>query len=223
MSGNRHARRGILGACAAAALAFLPAHASAQVDPGLVQPTSPFFVGVDAGPVLPGTELGDLADPGLRIGGEFGWQATERVAFKIDGGADLLQDQDEPAAQTDMRLFHYGAGMEVMLTRPDAYRRWDVAATLGAGATTIDAEAAAVADAELADFDETYPRANAGLAVSFQPTSSIELELRGEAYVAFADEDETAILTGALPGVDPLDRAVTYPITLAVDWRLPSD
>jgi hypothetical protein len=187
-----------------AALAFVPGERlDAQIAEGGTS------LSLRAGPTMPVADLSDVTDDmGTALGAELGFPVAEQLAFTVDGNVDLFNS----ATTADVRLWHYGAGLDLQATPNES--PLSVVVSGGANATTI--ETGEVGPTDAGDFTETYPAVNAGIEVGYDVSQSVELAVRGAGFYVFADEDETAALADGIDGAEAFDRAVTVPITAAL-------
>lgn len=210
----------VIGAMAVGAMLVpgLPGGAAAQaVD-------QPWVLEGRGGISVPAGELADVFDVGPSFGVGVGYRVHERVTLRVDGdvgilgGADLATGAEAP----DTRLWHYNGGVEFEITRPDR-SPWSVSANLGAGATTISGDDFAgpltnpVTGETVTDFSETYFTANGGLRVGYALTPSLDVFAGGQWYLAFADEDDTAVYSALSPSeIDAFDTASEIPIVVGL-------
>lgn len=168
------------------------------------------------------SDLADLTDPGPSLGGGIAYWVTPRVAIRGDFDANLLsgRDAEGPGPEgPDIDLFHYSAGVQFALT--DRRRSpWNLMVNVAGGGTTIDADPFD-ANGAVVDFTETYFTLNGGLSIGYDVSRSLEVFLEGQWYLAFTDDDETAVFHAVTPEVDVtgFDTASVIPVTLGVRIR----
>jgi hypothetical protein len=196
------------------ALAFLgmPVPAFAQGQRLLVES--------HGGLAVPAARLADLTDVGPSFGLGVAYEVAPRVSLFASGDLDLLDGADlgNGTRAPDLRLWHYRAGVQLHLVRPEV-SRWTVMADLGLGATTIDSERFAVAG-EDRDFRETYFSTHGGIRFGYAFGPRVTGFLGGRVNLAFADEDETRVFADLNPeAVRAFDRAWTVPLLAGVNVR----
>lgn len=175
------------------------------------------------GIAIPTSDLSDLADEGPSFGVGISFPLNNRLSVRIDGDVDLLSGKDASGTGPegpDINLYHYGAGLEYALVQPGA-SRWGIDINVGAGATTFDADDFDVMGT-MVDFSETYFTVNSGLTVGYQVSPSISAFIGGQAFIMFADEDDTAIFSAINSELDPagFDNVVTIPLTAGIKIAL---
>lgn len=185
----------------------------------------PWVVEGRGGISVPAGDLADVFDVGPTFGGGVGYKVHPRVTLRVDGDVGILSGSDELATAAeapDTRLWHYNGGVEVELTQPGA-SRWDVTANLAGGGTTFssdDFEPAVtnpVTGETVTDFSETYFTANGGLKIGYDVTPSVNVFAGGQWYLAFTDEEDTAVFSALSPSeIDAFDTASEIPITAGV-------
>lgn len=194
---------------------------------GLAAPASaqdhPISFGVRLGPSIPVGDLADLTTTGFAVRADGNYWLSDLFAVGLDAGVDVLSNNDEDSRiSADTRLWQYGIQAVVKPTANDA--KWNILAIGGVGGTTFDTDSFVSdpdGDATFEDFRETYLRVNGEVDVSYRFNDDVSLGVRSGVVVVFADEDDTAVFARGNPGVDPFDTAVTIPITVALNVRLP--
>ena len=205
-------------AAVAAALAFLPSQLDAQQLDSDIQ-NRDLKLTVRAGPSMPAADLAEITnDFGTALGAEVALPLSQRVSLSVDGNVDMFNGAT--ILNPDMRLWHYGAGLDVETTPEDT--PWSVVLSGGVNATTMDSDAYDPADVDSGDFTETYLGVNGGVQIGYEINRSVEVAVRGATFFAFADEEETAALTD-LSGTEAFGTAVTVPLTAAVNIRIPNN
>lgn len=175
------------------------------------------------GIAIPTSDLSDLADEGPSFGVGISFPLNNRLSVRIDGDVDLLSGKDASGTGPegpDINLYHYGAGLEYALVQPGA-SRWGIDINVGAGATTFDADDFDVMGT-MVDFSETYFTVNSGLTLGYQVSPSINVFIGGQAFIMFADEDDTAIFSAINSELDPagFDNVATIPLTAGIKIAL---
>lgn len=201
-----------------AALAFLPSQLDAQeLDPDIMDRT--LHLSVRAGPSMPAADLAEITDDvGTALGAELAVPLNQRVSLSIDGNVDMFDGAT--VAVPNMRLWHYGAGVNLETMTPQT--PWSVTFTGGLNLTTMDSDEFDPADADDNDFTETYLGLNSGVQVGYAVNENVDVAVRAATFFTFADEEDTAALTD-LSGTEAFGTAVTVPLTAAVNIAIPND
>lgn len=192
------------------ALAWLPSGATAQ---------SKWAFEAQGGVGIPVSDLADLTDPGVTFGVGVAYWLSSRLAIRVDGDVEILNGKDSsgPGSEgPDINLFHYNGGLQLALTPPDA-SAWSIRLNAGAGATTFDSDEFS-ASGSTVDFSETYFTVNGGLAIGYDVSQNVSIFLDGQWYLAFTDEEDTAIFAEINPEIDAMgfDTASSVPLTLGI-------
>lgn len=164
------------------------------------------------GIAVPVGDLSDLADAGPTFGLGVGYWFNDRVAVRVDGDLDLLSGKDDVAGAPDINLWHYNAGVEVNLAPPAS--PWDLTLNIGGGLSTVDSDEF-LDDATTTELSETYFTGNGGLLVGYDVSSNVNVFARGQWYLIFSDEEDTAPLAGLI-GEDGFDTLNSLPITVGL-------
>lgn len=175
-----------------------------------------------AGVAVPVGDLGDLSGPGPTFGGGVAYRVAPRLAVRADGAVSLLARHRPGGGRAegpDLGLFHLGGGVELLLSDP-ALSRYRFRVHLGAGATTLDADATDD-PAPASGFRRTYFAATGGLGVGLDVASGVSFFLDGQWHLVFADEEETAALASFTDEGEGFGRASVLPLTLGVRVRIP--
>jgi hypothetical protein len=205
-----------------AGLAFL-ATALLLVGPGAADAqqvdAKRFSVEPRAGIAIPAGDLSDVVDLGPGVGLGLSYRLTDRLAVRLDGDVDILSGLDASGTGPegpDFTIFHYGAGLQYALLDPSS-NRWAVDVDLGVGASTFDVDEF-VSDGEVIDFSETYFTTSGGLQVGYDVAPNVNVFGRGQAYLMFADEEDTAVFSAFSPAADPagFDTAWSIPVSVGV-------
>jgi len=195
---------------------------------GLAVPASaqdlPLSFGVRVGPSFPVSDLGDLNSTGFAVRADGNYWLSDLFAVGLDLGVDVLSNNDEGSRiSADARLWHWGLQAVVKPTPNDS--PWNLLVIGGAGGTTFDTDSF-VSDpdgtATFEDFREHYFRVNGDVDVSYRFNDDVSVGVRSGVVVVFADEDDTAVFARGNPGVDPFDTAITIPLTVSLNIRLPN-
>lgn len=198
---------GALGLLAAAGTARAQEAGSVTVDPR-------------GGVVFPVGALDEVTDFSVSVGGGLAYRVSRDVAIRGDlryGRLDGETDEQGRAVAPSLDLLHYTAGVAVDFPRP----RWQNAPlsfqmNLGVGATRMSGSER-YGDGSRLEFDQTYPTLTAGGKIGLPVASRIRAFVASEAYLIFADEDDTAVLTDRAPGADPFDTGWTVPLTVGIE------
>jgi len=178
-----------------------------------------FSVEPRAGIAIPAGDLSDVADVGPGVGLGLSYKLTNRLALRLDGDVDILSGLDASGTGPegpDATIYHYGAGLEYALLDPTT-NRWAIDVNLGAGASTFDVDDFSVGG-NVVDFSETYFTANGGIQVGYDVTPAVNVFGRGQAFLMFTDEDDTAVFNAFSPDIDPagFDTALSIPLSVGV-------
>lgn len=190
------------------------------VSPAIAQDR--FAIDARGGVAVPASAVADLEDVGASVGIGFSYALSPRIAVRLDGDVDILSGTDSEVSGSsapDMNIYHYGAGLGVAIFDP-ARSRWAVDLNVGAGASTFDVDTFP-ADGSTVDFSETYFTTSGGLAIGYDVSQGVNVFIRGQAYLAFTDEEDTAVFADVSSEIDPagFDTAWTIPITGGVAFR----
>lgn len=206
------------------AMAFLTAGAAAPAQAQVLLEDSPnWTVDGRGGIAVPVGDLSDLPieSVGPTFGVGVGYYVHPRVAVRVDGDVELYSGDDMAGGGTgpDVNLWHYNAGLELELTRPDA-GPWDLTANLGGGATTWDTDPFTTG-AGTDDLSETYFTANGGLKLGYDVSSSANVFVGGQWYLQFTDEDDTRALASLTPELNQgFDTASSFPLYAGLKLKL---
>lgn len=170
------------------------------------------------GLTLPTGDVSDLAieSTGVALDIGVGYHLTPRFVVRADGGAEFFRGSFSNAP--NIRFFHYNAGVEAELTRPDG-GPLDVTVNVAGGFSKWDTERAVPVSG--GTFSETYPTFNGGVQVGYDVAPNLNLFLSGQWYQQFTDEDETAPLAEISPDLDGgFSSASSLPISLGLRLKL---
>jgi len=218
----------------ATALLAIPATAHAQVmedDAPYDEMASAFEAEFRGGMALPVEQFTEYADPGYHLGAGAAVWLNDHVGFRVDGDVSAFPGEtpqtDEFEDIPDMRLWHAGAGLEFDVGGRDRDAAWSLQANVGVGATTLSTdeflyEAPTEASPSMINVSETYPNLNGGVEVGYEATDNIELAVGTRAFYTFVDEAELEPLRERRAVTDPLENAVSMPVTATVRFDLPN-
>lgn len=172
-----------------------------------------------AGAAFPVGELADIADLGPSFGGGVAYFVHPNIALAGDVQVSLLgasgEDPFGVVRTTGVDLAHFGAGILLDFPRP-AFQEVPLTfrVRLLNGFTAMSAS-----DVGL-DFSETYYTLNGGARVGYRISPRVELFVGSDVYVVLTDSADTvAFFRGPNP-VEPMDVALSIPITLGVKAAL---
>ena len=220
---------GVVALLAALAPLAAPTEAAAQTAP------PPISFEARAGVAIPAGAVADLVDVGPAFGVGAAYEVKPRVAIRLDGdvafygGSDFDAVAAEQAVGPDVNLWHVTASAEVDLTEPAAGTPWRITATGGLGATVFDADRfdegvdnPRTGEDDVREFDATYLTLATGLKAAYRVAPRLEAYGGLQWFLAFADEDETAVFT-ELSGteVSPFSTVSSFPLTVGVRASLP--
>lgn len=196
-------------ACAACLALLLPAQVRAQVGTA-VSVARNLSVEGRAGYAVPGGKLADVEDGGFTAGLGVSYRIADRIRVRADGDLETLLGKVQPSLLTsysDLKLWHYGAGVDVELLRPILIP-WRITAGVGAGATTFDFDQATSTS--------TYLTTSGFARVGYSPLPLVDLFVQARAYLMFTSpEDFTAM------GADIGDTTWSFPLQGGVALHLP--
>jgi hypothetical protein len=188
--------------------------------PGAARAQQQFQIAGRGGIGIPTGDLADIADVGPTFGLKLAYRVHPRVALRVDGDVEILggADLNSGAQAPDLTLWHYNGGVEVEVLEPGR-SPWSLAVNAGAGATTFDSDQfAGVSGGN--DFSETYFSLNGGLEIGYDVQSNVRVYVAGQAYVIFADEQDTAAFAALSPEVNAFDTVLSIPVTAGVSIAL---
>lgn len=185
--------------------------------PAAVDGQSRFTFEGGGGVSIPVGPLNDMASVGSSLSGSIGYRLIPRLAFRLDFAANFLEginSSENGIAGPDLNLYQYTGGFEFEFTDP-RHSKWHVILNAGAGATTFDTDEFTLNGVDQ-DFTESYFTTNAGLGIGYEVSSDVDLFFKIQWYVAFTDEEDTAIFSEINPLIDPegFETASVIPVTL---------
>lgn len=185
-----------------------------------------FSVESAAGITLPASSLGDIADPGPNVGLQVGYAVSRRLALNVIGDVDFLNGAglSAGAQAPDMRLWHYGAGLDASLLQAGAAarwpKRWSLRANIGVGATTFDTDKFSVG-AQERSFNHTYFTTGGGLRLGYAVSSRLNTYVSSRAYWMAMNKKDTEVLAALDPDkVRAFDSGWTFPVTAGFSLRM---
>lgn len=195
----------------------------------LVTPTqltgqdAPWNVGGQFGLGVPAANVSDLVNTGVSGGFHGTYYLTPRIG--LTGAVDFSvfpgKEVDRPTRETlpDMDFYHYTAGVEFRVLRPEQ-SSVDLNVNLRLGGTTVDADPVPTQVGALRRVTESYVAASGGARLGFDVTESLNLFLSGQYYQVFSDEDETYGL-GSVIGQDTgFSSMGVFPLTVGLRARI---
>lgn len=191
------------------------------VVPGAALAQSRFSVESQGGVALPASRLADLTDAGANVGLQFAYHVRPTVTLNLIGDVDFLNGQrlSNSARSPDMRLWHYGLGVEKRF-KPAGMKKVSIAASLGAGATTFASDEFG-ATSSRRDFNQTYFSTNGGLRLGYAVNRSVTTFVGSKAYWMNTDRKDTAALAALDPAsVKSFSSAWTIPVVAGVNVKL---
>jgi hypothetical protein len=181
-----------------------------------------FSVESQGGITLPASRLAHLTSAGPNVGLTLAYHVRPSLTLSLVGDVDFLNGErlESATRAPDMRLWHYGLGLEKQL-RPAGVRRLAVAANLGAGATTFASDEFAAGSANPRDFKHTYFTTSGGLRVGYTVSGKVTTFVGGRAYWMNTDKEDTAALAALDPDrVKAFDSAWTVPVVAGINVKL---
>lgn len=202
-----------IAALAAAALALAPQSVLAQQE---------ITLDLGGGVAIPAGDISDAVKtgPGFTLGLDF--RVHDRVSIRGEGGADIWQGETfstvtEPSfVGPDLTITRLNGGLKFhALTAEETDGFW-VTADVGAGVHILTSDRferqIQPIGVTIIDVSSAYFGAKGGLDFGYQFTDQVSGFVAGDAYLTFADEEDTARYSD-IPGVDPLDTIWSFPIT----------
>lgn len=187
--------------------------------PGTVAAQSDFDFVISGGIAVPLSDMADAWDvgPNFTFIGDYWFK--DRLAFRVEVGADLLSGDDIPGKSggvPDMEIYRFGAGLAYSLT-DRASSKLSVLINGGGGLSLFNTDPLG-SSSSTEDLTEVYFHINGGAEVGYKVSDRVTLGIQGQFVVAFTDEDDIAFLNAALPGSGPedFDTALTLPITAVI-------
>jgi hypothetical protein len=196
---------------AAALLLALPLAGRAQVGTAIGVARNLSVEG-RAGIGIPGGDLANVEDPGFSAGLGVSYRVASRLRLRADADLETLLGATVPstlASYDDLKLWHYGAGLELELLRPIVIP-WRVSAGVGVGATTWKFDQSAGS--------KTYLTTSGFVRAGYSPMPLLDVFVQGRAYLMFTSPEDFA----ALGQTSPIgDRAWSFPVQAGVALHLP--
>ncbi len=181
------------------------------------------IVGTEGGVALPASRLAKLTDAGPSFGLKVGYQVHPRIAVNVLGDVDVLNGATLTAARApDMRLWHYGAGVEAGLL-PASAKRWSLNAGIGIGATTFDSDKFVIDpdDDTRSGFSETYFTTTGSVRVGYAVNRRLTTYIGSKAFWMATDREDTAMLAALDPTrAKAFSSAWTFPVTAGLNYKL---
>lgn len=172
------------------------------------------------GVAFPVGALADVNEFGAAGGLGLAYYFHPHIAVRGDVALSVLDDRS-PAPGTvlapTLSLFHFNGGIQFDFPRskfqdaPLSFR-WN----LGFGGTRMSATRD-FPSGEDVDFQHTYVTLNSGGKIGWEFTETVTAFVGGEAYLIFADEEETAELVKRAPAAEPFGASWAVPLTLGVE------
>ncbi len=197
----------ILPALVGALALALPSAARAQVGTA-IDVARNLSVEGRAGIGIPAGDLADMEDPGFSAGLGVSYKLTDRLRVRADGDLETLLGKAIPntlSAYPDLKLWHYGAGLEADLLRPILIP-WRISAGVGAGATTFKFDQATSSN--------TYFTTSGFVRLGYHPLPLMDVFLQARAYLMFTKSQD---FTGTPVG----SKAWSFPLQGGVALHLP--
>lgn len=165
-----------------------------------------------AGMGIPGGDLANVEDPGFSAGLGVSYRVASRLRLRADADLETLLGAAPASASSaypDLKLWHYGAGLELELLRPIVVP-WLVSAGVGVGATTWKFHQV--------PGTRTYLTTSGFVRAAYSPLPLVDLFVQGRAYLMFTSPGDFAVLGQPSP---ISDRAWSFPVQAGVALHLP--
>ncbi|HKK07703.1 MAG TPA: hypothetical protein VKA44_02340 [Gemmatimonadota bacterium] len=206
---SRSSWMALLGAGALTLVLALPGAVRAQVGTAMTVARNISVEG-RAGYAVPGSHLSDIEDGGFTAGLGVSYRIANRIRLRADGDLETLLGKVQPsglASFPDLKLWHYGAGVDVELLQPILIP-WRITAGLEAGATTFDFDQASST--------KTYLTTSGFARVGYSPVPLVDLFVQARAYLMFTSPDDFAAMSS-----DIGDTTWSFPLQGGVALHLP--
>lgn len=177
-----------------------------------------------AGIGVPVGDLADVADPGPSFGLGVDFGVTERLAIRLDGGAELypgaidFEEFQEGVNQLELDLIHLRAGGAYHLLLP-ARRGWFVDVSGGVGVSNLHiprVERGVGNSTVRVEVSELYLSAGAALKGGYRVADRASLFGEVRSSFVFADEEDTRDLGRLADELTALGTTVSLPLTVGV-------
>ncbi|HKK27345.1 MAG TPA: hypothetical protein VKB18_04630 [Gemmatimonadota bacterium] len=205
----------LLGAAFVALL--LPGPARAQVGTA-VSVARNLSVEGRAGIGVPAGNLSDMEDAGFSAGLGVSYRLADRIRVRADGDLETLLGKPRPtglAAYPDLKLYHYGAGVDVELLRPILIP-WRITAGVGAGATTFAFDDLTSGGVTVSPDKKTYLSTTGFARVGYSPMPLVDVFVQARAYLMFTSPEDFQAVGG-----DIGDTTWSVPLQGGIALHLP--
>jgi hypothetical protein len=165
-----------------------------------------------AGMGIPAGDLANVEDPGFTAGLGVSYRVANRLRIRADGDLETLLGAlptGASATYDDLKLWHYGAGLELELLQPIIVP-WRISAGVGAGATTWKFDQSSS--------KKTYFTTSGFVRGAYHPNPMVDLFVQARAYLMFTSSQDFASLGQPSPIGD---KAWSFPLTGGVAIHLP--
>ncbi len=176
----------------------------------------------EGGVAFPTSKLAKLTDAGPSFGIKVGYQVHPRIAFNIMGDVDVLNGAELTGVRApDMRLWHYGAGLEAGLL-PANVKRWSIRTNLGLGATTFDSDEFVTGPgSSVGDFSHTYFTTTGGVKLGYAVNRKLTTYVSGKAHWMATNREDTEVLAALDPSkAKTFNNAWTFPVTAGFNLKI---
>lgn len=211
----------------AALLAWLPMQAEAQQER--------FFVEGRGGIAFGLGDVGFVTDPGPTFGADIGYWVHDRIAVTVGGDASLLTGADRDLSQDaaadgtrvfidvpDMDLYHYTAGLEILVTPRESPLEVRFGGGLGASTIQTDEFPSSfiaglpenVQAPEDGEFSQTDFTLDGRVQVGYDVSPRINVFAGTRAYLAFPSADETEFFHQAVEEADAQGFSTAWDLPL---------
>lgn len=171
-----------------------------------------------AGAAFPLGELADITDAGPSFGAGAAYFFHPVIGVGADLGVSLLSasapDPFEVIQVTSIDLIHFGAAL-VLDFGPPSHQDIPLSfrASAGAGLTAMSAGSEV-------DFSETYFTVSGLGRIGYRIREGLELFVGTDVRVIVTDDQETAVFFQGPTEVDPMNLAISLPVTIGVTARV---
>lgn len=177
-----------------------------------------------AGPTFPAGALAEVADVGGSVGGTVGYKFHPNFEARLDVDAEWLDDgYDSRGVRVapPVSLVHFHAGVGIDFPRIGwQHVPLTFGVNVGGGGTLMSSQGPVrdqvTGEEEQFDFDETYFSLNGGAELGYEVSPRVEVFASGQAYLTFADTEDTQVFTARSPEVGTFGHAWSFPVTAGV-------
>ena len=171
------------------------------------------------GVAVPFGKFAEYTDVGVSAGLQLEYPLGAPLDLFLNAGLDHLNGG--APGLPDFKLWRYEAGVETDLVGNTA-ERWGIRGHLGAGATSFRTAGFYPNFGRTPEtFEKTYLTGVSGLSLVFGGDSPVQGSLGARLHWTPLDEDDIgALRSAAWPALEPVEHAISVPITLGLRVRV---